>query len=66
MGAQASGVSRNGEQRVPHRAEQEVIHQFGILQCNGRKFVRQGEHHVTVRYGQQVAGLAGQPLVTSA
>lgn len=65
MSSQTPGGSGNSEQRVPHRAEQEIIHQLGILQCNGRKFVRQGEHHVTVRYGQQVAGLTGQPLVAS-
>jgi hypothetical protein len=34
------------------------------LQGNGRKFVWQGEHHVAVRYQQQVTRLAGQPFVT--
>jgi hypothetical protein len=53
-----SGVSGNCEQGVAHAAEQQIVHQPGILQGNGRKFVRQGEHHVAVRYRQQVMRLA--------
>ena len=32
MSSQTFGVGRNSEQRIPHRAEQQIIYQLGF--CN--------------------------------
>jgi hypothetical protein len=49
-------------QRFGGRLKQDVVDGALVLECNGRDFLRHGEHHVEVRNGQQVCLAMVEPF----
>jgi hypothetical protein len=58
-------VGSEGEQSLGHGAKQESIEPTLILQTQVSEGLGNSEHHVAVRYGQQLLGLLGQPAIAS-
>jgi hypothetical protein len=65
LGSQVFRVGRDFEQRLRCGPEQDSIHHALVLQSQRREQLRQREHHVKVRYRQQVRHAVGEPLLAS-
>jgi hypothetical protein len=65
VGSEPARVGGNSEQRFGDGTEEHAVDDTLILKSQLRNSLRQGEHHVAVRNGQQLGGLRGQPLVAS-
>ena len=51
--AQVFGIAGNGEQGIGHRAEQDLVNDFLVIEGDGGDWFRQREDHVKVLHGQQ-------------
>jgi hypothetical protein len=65
VGSEPAPVFGDSEECFGDRTEQYAVDDARVLQAQLRKFLRQGEHHMAVRYRQQVGGLRRQPLIAS-
>ena len=61
--SQMSTIGSDLEQGLGDGAKQESIEEALVLQTQGSESLGNGEHHVAVRYGQQLLGLLVQPAI---
>jgi hypothetical protein len=62
VGSQVLGIASQFEHRRGTSAVEQIVDQPLVLQCKGREFMRQREHNVEVRNGQQFSRTRREPF----